>query len=43
MPTTEINNYNLMIDGQNFSDQPVKSNIRTYNNILKITTCQRDD
>ena len=43
MPTTEINNYNLMIDGQNFSDQPVKNNIRTYNNILKIMTCQRDD
>ena len=32
-----------MIDGQNFFDQPVKSNIRTYNNILKIGTGQADD
>ena len=24
-----------MIDGQNYSDQPVKNNIRPYNNILK--------
>ena len=32
-----------MIDGQNFFDQPVKSNIRTYNNTLKITTGQADD
>ena len=32
-----------MIDGQNVFDQPVKYNIRTYNNILKTTTGQGDD
>ena len=32
-----------MIDGQNFFDQAVKSNLRTYDNIRKIATGQRDD
>ena len=29
----KIKDYNAMIDGQNFSDQPVQSNMRTYVNI----------
>ena len=32
-----------MIDGQNISDQPVKKNFRTFDNIQKIATGQRDD
>ena len=32
-----------MIDGQNFFDQPVKNNLRTYNNIQKIAIGQGDD
>ena len=28
-----------MIDGQNFFDQPVKSNLRTHDNIRKIDDC----
>ena len=32
-----------MIGGQNFFDRPVKSNLRTYNNIHKIETGQGDD
>ena len=32
-----------MIDGQNFSDQPVKKHLITYDNIRKITTSQGDD
>ena len=32
-----------MIDGQNFSDQPVKNNLRTYDHIRKIATGQGDD
>ena len=32
-----------MINKQNVSDQPVKLNIRTYNNILKIMIGQGDD
>ena len=32
-----------MIDGTNFIDQPVKSDLRTYDNIWKIATDQGDD
>ena len=32
-----------MINLQNFFDQSVKSNLRTYDNMGKIATGQRDD
>ena len=32
-----------MVDGQNFFDQLVKNNLRTYDNIRKIATGQGDD
>ena len=32
-----------MIDGQNFFGQPLKSDMRAYDNIHKITTGQGDD
>ena len=32
-----------MIDGQNFFDQPVKKDLRSYNNIQKIATGPGDD
>ena len=32
-----------MIDEQNFFDQPIKSNIRTYSGILKFMKGERDD
>ena len=32
-----------MINEQNFFDQPVKNNLRTYDNIQKIVTAQGDD
>ena len=32
-----------MIDGKIFLDQPINSNIKTYENIRKITTGQADD
>ena len=32
-----------MIDGNNFFDQPVKNDQRTYNNTWKITAGQGDD
>ena len=32
-----------MIDRKNFFDQPLKSNLRTYDNIQKIATAQGDD
>ena len=32
-----------MIDGQNVFDQPVKNDLRTYDNIQKIAIGQGDD
>ena len=32
-----------MVDGWNFFDQPVKNDLRTYDNIRKIATGQDDD
>ena len=32
-----------MIDGQNVFDQPVKNNLRTFDNIRKISIGQGDD
>ena len=39
----EIKDYNDMIDGKNFFDQPIKNDKVTYNNIRKIATGQGDD
>ena len=39
----EIKDYNVMIDGKNLFDQPVKNNKVTYENIRKIATGQGDD
>ena len=41
--TVEIKDYNIMINGENFFDQPIKNNKVTYENIRKITTGQGDD
>ena len=43
LPTVEIKDYNVMIDGRNFFDQPINSNLKIYNNVIKITTGQDDD
>ena len=39
----EIKDYNVLIDGKNFFDQPVKNDKVTYENIRKIATGQGDD
>ena len=33
----------FIIDGKNFFDEPVKNDIRTYDNVQKIATGQGDD
>ena len=38
----EIKDYNVINDGQNFFEQPLKNDLRTYN-IRKITIGQEDD
>ena len=43
LPTVEIKEYNIMINGENFFDQPIKNNKVTYENIRKIATGQGDD
>ena len=42
-PTVEIKDYNYMIDGRTLFDQPIKSDLKTYDNIRKIATGQGDD
>ena len=39
----ETKDYNVMIDGKNFFDQPINSMTKTYENIRKIATGQGDD
>ena len=43
LPTVEIKDYNIMINGENFFDQPIKNNKVTYENIRKIATGQGND
>ena len=43
LPTVEIKDYNIMIIGENFFDQPIKNNKITYDNIRKIAIGQGDD
>ena len=43
LPNVEIKDYNVMIDGKNFFDQPVKNDKVKYENIRKIATGQGDD
>ena len=43
IPNVEIKDYNVMIDGKNFFDQPVKNIKVTYGNIRKIAIGQGDD
>ena len=41
LPTVEIKDYNVMIDGKNYFDQPVKSTVRTLLNNY-MTGCLLD-
>ena len=43
LPTVEIKDCNVMINGVNFFDQPIKNNKVTYENVRKIATGQGDD
>ena len=42
-PNIELKDYNIMINGEKFFDQPIKNNKITYENIRKIATGQGDD
>ena len=43
LPNREIKDCNIMINGENFFDQPIKNNKMAYKNIQKIATGQGDD
>ena len=43
LPNVEIKNCNVVIDGKNFFDQPIRNNKVTCENIIKIATGQGDD
>ena len=43
LPNVEIKDYNVMVDGRIFSDQPIDSMAKTYENIRKNDTGQGDD
>ena len=37
LPTVEIEDYNIMVDGRNFLDQPIKNNLKR---MIKLKRCQ---
>ena len=43
IPNVETKGYNVMINGRNLFDQPVKNDKVTYEKIRKIAICQGDD
>ena len=43
LPNVEIRDYNVIINGENVFDQPVKNDKVTYENIRKICTGSGDD
>ena len=43
LPKVEIKDYNIMMDGRNFFDQPINIMNKTYENIRKIATGKGDD
>ena len=43
LPRVEINNYNVLIDGKNFYDQPVHDLIKQYAEVRKVSTGHSDD
>ena len=43
LPRVEIKYYNVMIDERNFFDQPIKTDLKPYDNIRKKATGQGHD
>ena len=43
LPRGEIKNYNVLIDGRNFYDQPINDIIKQYDEVRKVSTEYGDD
>ena len=39
----EIKDYNIIIDGRNFFDLPIKNDLKTHDNVRKIAARQGND
>ena len=39
----KIENFNIVIDGRNFYDQPINVSIKQYDEVRKVSTGQGDD
>ena len=43
LPRVDITNYNVLIDGRNFHDQPISDQIKKYDEFRKIAAEKEDD
>ena len=43
LPRVDFINYNVLIDGRNFYDQPINDQIKKYDGISKVATGKGDD
>ena len=43
LPKSIIKSYNVIINGKDFYDQPINSDIKQYKEIGKLITCQGED
>ena len=43
LPRVNITNYNVLINGRNFYDQPINDQVKKYNDIRKIAIGKEDD
>ena len=43
LPRVNITNYNVLIDGRNFYDQPINDQIKKFDEIRKVATGKSDD
>ena len=43
LPRGEIKNYNVLIDGRNFYDQPINDIVKQYDEVRKVSTGYDDD
>ena len=43
LPRGEIKNYNILIDGRNFYDQPINDLLKQYDEVRKVSTGYGDD
>ena len=43
LPRVDITNYNVLIDGRKFYDQPINAQLKKYDEIRKIATGKGDD